>query len=100
MPNSEFFLDINDDSYKITLDRAREECIVPGNVITAHLKIQKGNYPTSPPSKSLIESVVRDCLQTLLDKGAPFPYVYFATKTIAITNFEVRLYIDFYGVSL
>jgi len=100
MPNSEFSLNIKDQFYRITLDRSKEECIVPGNVITSHIKIQKVNYMPTYSGKGLIESIVEDCLKTLLEKGGPVPYVYFASKKIAVTEYEVQLFIDAYDVSV
>ena len=123
MPNSdnEISLVLNGESYRILLDKAPKDCIAPGNVITAHLKVQKiglqgaqsrgprlqgaqsrGPRLQSPehenPPTSLVESIVRDCLQNFLNKGLVVPYTYFANKTIAITTYEIRICIDSYVI--
>ena len=107
---NEISLVLNGESYRILLDKAPKDCIAPGNVITAHLKVQKiglqGAQSRGPrlqgaqspehenPPTSLVESIIQDCLQDFLNKGLTAPYTHFANKTIAITTYEIRICID------
>lgn len=96
MPNYEFSLNIGDNSYRITLDRPREKCVVPGNVITARLKVQRVEELGEEATRGLIESIVEECLLDFLDKGAPSPFIYFDTKTIAVSEYKIQFYVDSY----
>jgi len=96
MSNYEFFLNINHNFYKISLDRPREKCVVPGNMITARLKVQKVEDVEEETGQGLIESIAEECLLDFLNKKTPSPFIYFSTKTIAISEYKIQLYIDSY----
>jgi len=100
MPNYEFSLNIGDNSYKITLDRPREKCVVPGNMITARLKVQRMKELGGEAARGLVESIAKECLLDFLDRGTPSPFVYFDTKTFAVSEYKIQLYVDSYRTYL
>lgn len=101
MSNYTLRVNIGADSYIITCDRPREKIITKENVITAHLKLNKDKISKTNPENStentgLIEEVILNGIRNFLKCGYSVPHVYCDKRKIAITQYDVMLYIDSY----
>lgn len=100
MKNLEITLIINDKFYKITLDRNKQQCFIPGNIIKARLKIKRVNTISSEPDKGFIENIVEECLKTIIYDDVISNYVYLTSKIVGITEYKIIFFIDSYIVNI
>lgn len=101
MKDLEITLIINDKFYKITLDRNKQQCFIPGNIIKARLKIKRVNSISVKPDTGFIENVVEECLRAIIDdKNVISNYVYLTSKIVGITEYKIIFFIDSYIVDI
>lgn len=100
MTNPELTLIIKDKFYKITLDRNKSKCFIPGNRIEARLKIKRVNCISSEPDKGFIENIVEECLKTIIHDDVISNYVYLTSKIVGITEYKIIFFIDSYIVNI